>query len=96
MAYLYILSCCECLISIRCHSLKPNRQICDVDKLAPCILQYSYRANNTFVTASVTVKQNLSHTIGSANFTLYKCSSLATHHGAQDCSLCLTRDPKYR
>ncbi|XP_043224973.1 plexin-B-like [Amphibalanus amphitrite] len=57
---------------------------------------YFYRSNASELTATATVKWNYNNNIGSVNFTLYKCALLATHQGSEDCSLCLTRDPRYR
>ena len=59
------------------------------------VSQFSYRANKSSINGTLTIKRNLS-VIGSVNFTLYKCALLATHQGTEDCSLCLTRDPRYR
>ncbi|XP_043246790.1 plexin-B-like [Amphibalanus amphitrite] len=56
---------------------------------------FSYRSDTSLLTATVTANWN-GNLIGSVNFTLYKCALLATHQGSEDCSLCLTRDPRYR
>ncbi|KAG0427984.1 hypothetical protein HPB47_025004 [Ixodes persulcatus] len=43
-----------------------------------------------------TVSLGLSTLLCKASLTLYKCQLLGSHGGRPDCSLCLTRDPKYR
>ncbi|XP_037071066.1 plexin-B-like [Pollicipes pollicipes] len=58
--------------------------------------RYFYRSSSSEISATATVKWNYNHHVGSVNFTLYKCSLLATHQNTEDCSLCLTRDPRYR
>ena len=57
--------------------------------------QFAYQSDTSLLTATVTANWN-DNIIGSVNFTLYKCALLATHQGSEDCSLCLTRDPRYR
>ncbi|XP_037071029.1 plexin-B-like [Pollicipes pollicipes] len=58
--------------------------------------RYYYHANSSLTTATVIIKWNYTNRVDAVNITLYKCSLLATHRGAEDCSLCLTRDPRYR
>ncbi|XP_037578148.1 plexin-B isoform X1 [Dermacentor silvarum] len=57
---------------------------------------YSYQSEIPEQQGTLTVLWNGNTFIGKANVTLYKCQLLGSHGGRADCSLCLTRDPKYR
>lgn len=46
--------------------------------------------------AKVDVTWNRNHYIDAISITLYKCSVLGSHKDHPDCSLCITREPKYQ
>ena len=58
--------------------------------------QYSYEAAVGEYEASVSVVWNYDHFVGSLPVTLYKCDILGSHRDHADCSLCVTRQTKYR
>ncbi|EEC14243.1 plexin B, putative [Ixodes scapularis] len=57
---------------------------------------YTYDSELPEQQGTLTVLWNRDTFIGQTNVTLYKCQLLGSHGGRPDCSLCLTRDPKYR
>lgn len=57
---------------------------------------YSYEAKTNEYEATVEVKWNRVHHIDTTTITLYKCDILGSHRDHADCSLCVTRDPKYQ
>lgn len=58
--------------------------------------QYSYEANTGEYEASVQVVWNRNHHIDSMNVVLYKCDILGSYREHADCSLCVTRNTKYK
>lgn len=59
-------------------------------------LKYSYEANTNEYKAKVDVTWNRNHYIDTISITLYKCNVLGSHKDHSDCSLCVTREPKYQ
>uniref|UniRef100_A0A1I8PJB4 Sema domain-containing protein n=1 Tax=Stomoxys calcitrans TaxID=35570 RepID=A0A1I8PJB4_STOCA len=57
---------------------------------------YFYEANTIEYQARVDITWNRQHYIDTAYVTLYKCDVLGSHREHADCSLCVTRDPKYQ
>ncbi|XP_014294701.1 plexin-B isoform X1 [Halyomorpha halys] len=57
---------------------------------------YSYEANTGEYTAEVSLVWNRNHHVDSVALTLYKCDILGSHRDHADCSLCVTREEKYR
>uniref|UniRef100_A0A182N2A0 Sema domain-containing protein n=1 Tax=Anopheles dirus TaxID=7168 RepID=A0A182N2A0_9DIPT len=56
---------------------------------------YSYEAATNEYEATVDVNWNRNHYIDTVTVVLYKCEILGSHRDHADCSLCVTRDPKY-
>ena len=59
-------------------------------------MQYSYEAATNEYEATVDVNWNRNHYIDTVTVILYKCEILGSHRDHADCSLCVTRDPKYQ
>ncbi|XP_052902488.1 plexin-B [Anopheles moucheti] len=57
---------------------------------------YSYEASTNEYEATVDVNWNRNHYIDTVTVVLYKCEILGSHRDHADCSLCVTRDPKYQ
>ncbi|XP_001352289.2 plexin-B isoform X1 [Drosophila pseudoobscura] len=57
---------------------------------------YFYETNTHEYEAKVVVTWNFQHYVDTAMVTLYKCDVLGSHRDHADCSLCVTRDPKYQ
>lgn len=57
---------------------------------------YSYEANTGEYEATVQVVWNRNHHVDMMNVVLYKCDILGSHREHADCSLCVTRNAKYR
>lgn len=57
---------------------------------------YFYETNTYEYQAKVDITWNRQHYIDTAIVTLYKCDVLGSHREHADCSLCVTRDPKYQ
>lgn len=57
---------------------------------------YSYEAHTNEYEAKVDVNWNRNHYIDTVAITLYKCDVLGSHREHADCSLCVTREPKYQ
>ncbi|KAM7341380.1 plexin B isoform 1-T6 [Cochliomyia hominivorax] len=57
---------------------------------------YFYETNTYEYQAKVDIAWNRQHYIDTAIITLYKCDVLGSHREHADCSLCVTRDPKYQ
>ncbi|XP_044251246.1 plexin-B [Drosophila takahashii] len=57
---------------------------------------YFYETNTHEYKAKVVVTWNFQHYVDTAVVTLYKCDVLGSHRDHADCSLCVTRDPKYQ
>ncbi|XP_026839301.1 plexin-B isoform X2 [Drosophila erecta] len=57
---------------------------------------YFYETNTHEYQAKVVVTWNFQHYVDTAIITLYKCDVLGSHREHADCSLCVTRDPKYK
>nr|XP_040232353.2 plexin-B [Anopheles coluzzii] len=57
---------------------------------------YSYEAATNEYEATVDVNWNRNHYIDTVTVILYKCEILGSHRDHADCSLCVTRDPKYQ
>ncbi|XP_033168193.1 plexin-B [Drosophila mauritiana] len=57
---------------------------------------YFYETNTHEYQAKVVVTWNFQHYVDTAIVTLYKCDVLGSHREHADCSLCVTRDPKYK
>ncbi|XP_059620883.1 plexin-B [Phlebotomus argentipes] len=57
---------------------------------------YSYEAKTNEYVATVEVKWNRVHHIDTTKVILYKCDVLGSHREHADCSLCVTRNPKYQ
>ena len=57
---------------------------------------YSYQAEESEITARLTVVWDGDHLVDATNVTLYKCGVLGSHRGHADCSLCVTRDARYK
>lgn len=57
---------------------------------------YFYEEHIYEYQAKVDITWNRQHYIDTAIVTLYKCDVLGSHREHADCSLCVTRDPKYQ
>ncbi|KAH8269817.1 hypothetical protein KR018_012241 [Drosophila ironensis] len=57
---------------------------------------YFYETNTHEYQAKVVITWNFQHYVDTAMVTLYKCDVLGSHRDHADCSLCVTRDPKYQ
>ncbi|XP_017111505.1 plexin-B isoform X1 [Drosophila elegans] len=57
---------------------------------------YFYETNTHEYQAKVVVTWNFQHYVDTAIVTLYKCDVLGSHRDHADCSLCVTRNPKYK
>ncbi|XP_043657313.1 plexin-B [Drosophila teissieri] len=57
---------------------------------------YFYETNTHEYQAKVVVTWNFQHYVDTAIVTLYKCDVLGSHREHADCSLCVTRNPKYK
>lgn len=66
-----------------------NRIVCDKTT-------YSYEANIGEYEATVHVVWNRNHHVDMMNVVLYKCDILGSHREHADCSLCVTRNAKYK
>ncbi|ALC48073.1 plexB [Drosophila busckii] len=57
---------------------------------------YFYEANRHEYEVKVDITWNRQHYVDTATVILYKCDVLGSHRDHADCSLCVTRDPKYQ
>lgn len=57
---------------------------------------YHYESSNGTYEAQVTLVWNRNHVVDWRPLTIYKCGVLGSHRGHPDCSLCLTRPPRYQ
>uniref|UniRef100_A0A6A7FV03 Plexin-B-like n=1 Tax=Hirondellea gigas TaxID=1518452 RepID=A0A6A7FV03_9CRUS len=57
---------------------------------------YRYQAKTGVHEAHLTLVWNRDHVVDSRTLTLYKCGVLGAHRNHADCSLCVTRPPRYR
>ncbi|XP_068152091.1 plexin-B [Drosophila tropicalis] len=57
---------------------------------------YFYETNTHEYEAKVDITWNRQHYVDTAMVTLYKCDVLGSHREHADCSLCVTREPKYQ
>lgn len=57
---------------------------------------YTYEAMTNEYEARVDILWNRNHYIDTVPITLYKCDVLGSHREHADCSLCVTRAPKYQ
>ena len=57
---------------------------------------HRYEADTGEYEARLTLVWNRDHIVDSRSLTLYKCSVLGAHRGHADCSLCVTRQAKYK
>ncbi|KAH8403954.1 hypothetical protein KR215_006911, partial [Drosophila sulfurigaster] len=57
---------------------------------------YFYETNTHEYEAKVDITWNRQHYVDTATIILYKCDVLGSHREHADCSLCVTRDPKYQ
>ncbi|XP_063589577.1 plexin-B-like isoform X3 [Penaeus indicus] len=57
---------------------------------------YRYESGEGEYEARVTLVWNRDHVVDARPLTLYKCGVLGAHRGHHDCSLCVTRHPRYR
>ncbi|XP_068214934.1 plexin-B isoform X1 [Palaemon carinicauda] len=57
---------------------------------------YRYESGEGEYEAKVTLVWNRDHVVDSRSLTLYKCGVLGAHRGHHDCSLCVTRHPRYK
>ncbi|XP_001996523.2 plexin-B, partial [Drosophila grimshawi] len=57
---------------------------------------YFYETNTHEYEAKVDITWNRQHYVDTATVILYKCDVLGSHREHADCSLCVTRDPKYQ
>lgn len=57
---------------------------------------YTYEAHTNEYEARVDVNWNRNHYIDSVPITLYKCDVLGSHREHADCSLCVTREPRFQ
>ena len=76
-------------ISMRAASRRVQRVVCE-----PTV--YHYESAEGDYEAKVTLKWNRDHVVDSRPLTLYKCGVLGSHRGHHDCSLCVTRSPRYQ
>ena len=73
----------------------PRHLLTDVTHpLSP--FQFSYAAATANETGQLTVVWDGDHHVDATNITVYKCGVLGSHRGHADCSLCVTRDPRYK
>ncbi|XP_042222498.1 plexin-B-like isoform X5 [Homarus americanus] len=57
---------------------------------------YRYESAEGEYEARVTLVWNRDHVVDARPLVLYKCGVLGAHRGHHDCSLCVTRHPRYR
>lgn len=73
----------------RPHHRRVQRVVCE-----PTV--YRYESGEGEYEARVTLVWNRDHVVDARPLTLYKCGVLGAHRGHHDCSLCVTRHPRYR
>ncbi|XP_066956195.1 plexin-B-like isoform X2 [Macrobrachium rosenbergii] len=76
-------------ITSRLYHLRVQKVVCE-----PTV--YRYESTEGEYEARVTLVWNREHVVDARPLTLYKCGVLGSHRGHQDCSLCVTRHPRYR
>ncbi|XP_063589572.1 plexin-B-like isoform X1 [Penaeus indicus] len=73
----------------RPHHRRVQRVVCEATV-------YRYESGEGEYEARVTLVWNRDHVVDARPLTLYKCGVLGAHRGHHDCSLCVTRHPRYR
>ncbi|KAF2368829.1 IPT domain [Trinorchestia longiramus] len=88
----------QCLVSIEgATMLVSARVVKDGTGIVVCeSTVYRYQAMTSEYEAHLTLVWNRDHVVDSRSLTLYKCGVLGAHRGHADCSLCVTRPPRYR
>nr|XP_045584269.1 plexin-B-like [Procambarus clarkii] len=80
-------------VSSSSHQQQPHRRVQRV-VCEPTV--YRYESAEGEYEARVTLVWNRDHQVDARPLTLYKCGVLGAHRGHHDCSLCVTRHPRYR
>ncbi|XP_071548582.1 plexin-B-like isoform X2 [Panulirus ornatus] len=70
------------------HNVRVQRVVCE-----PTV--YRYELDEGEYEAWVTLVWNRNHVVDARPLILYKCGVLGAHRGHHDCSLCVTRHPRY-
>lgn len=88
----------QCVVSIEgATMLVPATESTENEEIIVCeTAVYRYQAPQALYEASLTLVWNRDHVVDSRSLTLYKCGVLGAHRGHADCSLCVTRPPRYR
>ncbi|KAH0546188.1 plexin-B [Cotesia glomerata] len=85
----------QCIVSIEGANLRVQARV-DSSRFIVCDKTiYSYEATTGEYEASVTVVWNTNHHVDRTTIILYKCEVLGSHREHADCSLCMTRDPRF-
>ncbi|XP_047364074.1 plexin-B [Vespa velutina] len=85
----------QCIVTIEGANLKVQARV-DSNRFIVCDKTvYSYEAFTGKYKAEVTVVWNTNHYVDQTKIILYKCEVLGSHREHADCSLCLTRDPRF-
>ncbi|XP_012278173.1 plexin-B isoform X2 [Orussus abietinus] len=85
----------QCIVTIEGANLRVQARV-DSSRFIVCDKTiYSYEEATGEYEAAVTVVWNTNHHVDQTTVVLYKCEVLGSHREHADCSLCLTRDPRY-
>ncbi|XP_076249106.1 plexin B [Calliopsis andreniformis] len=85
----------QCIVTIEGANLKVQARV-DSSRFIVCDKTvYSYEALSGEYEAEVTVVWNVNHHVDKTTIILYKCEVLGSHREHADCSLCVTRDPRF-
>ncbi|CAH0774149.1 unnamed protein product [Bemisia tabaci] len=86
----------QCVVDIEDAKMMVPARV-ETDRFIVCDkTTYSYEANTGEYEATVTMVWNRNHHIDTIKVTLYKCEILGSHREHPDCSLCMTRNVKYK
>ncbi|XP_034935883.1 plexin-B [Chelonus insularis] len=85
----------QCIVSIEGANLRVQARV-DKSRFIVCDKTiYSYESLTGEYEALLTVVWNTNHHVDRTVIILYKCDILGSHREHADCSLCLTRDPRF-
>lgn len=85
----------QCIVTIEGANLRVQARV-DSSRFIVCDKTiYSYEAFAGEYEAEVTVVWNTNHHVDRTTVILYKCEVLGSHREHADCSLCVTRDPRF-
>ncbi|XP_015599759.1 plexin-B [Cephus cinctus] len=85
----------QCIVTIEGANLRVQARV-DSSRFIVCDKTiYSYEAVTGEYSAAVTVVWNTNHHVDQTTIVLYKCEVLGSHREHADCSLCVTRDPRF-